>query len=452
MMSAQQNQTNVVNEQHSIIGVESNSPKKVFQRTTHPEAQWFASPNFGLFIHWGISSVEGTGDLSWSMMARGRGTRKIAFDRYGFPAVTRTMTPRQYWDQAKHFNPDDYDPIKWLTAAKEAGCSYAVFTTKHHDGFAMWPSEQGDLSTRNYMQGRDLVGEYVDACRKVGLKVGFYYSPPDWYFNRDQMSFHYDSKNHLWDIDHQPMDAIPSDQVRDSEASPEFRAYIKGQVEELLTRYGKVDMLWFDGSAHDAISIERIHELQPHILINPRGHGVGDFATCECAFPKDKPQGWWEYCHIFNDGAWGYLNHEIYKPSGWALSELCKAYSWEGSFLLNVGPDAHGRLPEVCYARLLEIGQWLKRFGHTLINISKGPWPEASNMPVGIASQDKWFVYMPFDMDDVLVIDDSRDPKKVIRVDSMQEVQWTRNEQGKITITVPPTQRSLLVDVLQIDW
>ena len=386
-MSTQQTQANDVNQQHNIIGVESNSPVDTFQRTTHPDAQWFSKPNLGLFIHWGISSVQGTGDLSWSMMARGHGTRKTAFDRYGFPAVTRVMTPRQYWQQAQNFNPKDYDPVKWLTAAKEAGCTYAVFTTKHHDGFAMWPSDQGAFSTKNYLDGRDLVGEYVDACRKVGLKVGFYYSPPDWYFNRDRMSFHYDSKKHVWDIDHQPKDVLPSELVRDSQATPEFRDYINGQVQELLIRYGKVDMLWFDGSAHDAISIERIRELQPQIILNPRGHGVGDFATCECAFPKEQPEGWWEYCHIFNDGAWGYLNHEIYKPAGWALSEMVKACCWEGSFLLNIAPDAQGRLPEVCYSRLKEIGQWLKQYGNTLKGLARGPWPEKCNMPLGIAAK-----------------------------------------------------------------
>lgn len=451
-MTTYTSQETEVNQQHNIIGVESNTPVDTFQRTTHPQAQWFARPQLGLFIHWGISSVEGTGDLSWSMMATGHGTRQTSCQRYGLPAVTRKMTPNQYWEQAKHFQPDDYDPVKWLTAAKDAGCTYAVFTTKHHDGFALWPSALGELSTMNYLNGRDLVGEYVEACNKVGVKVGFYYSPPDWHVNRDRMSFRYGSDLPALGLDHQPVELIEKPIGENPERDAAYRQLIAGQVKELLTRYGKVDMLWFDGRVQGAITIEQIRELQPHILINPRGHGVGDFATRECAFPKTKPQGWWEYCHIFNDGAWGYLNHEMYKPTGWALTELTKAISWEGSFLLNVGPDAHGRLPEVCYSRLREIGQWLKTYGHTLESITKGPWPEKSNMPVGIVDENKWYVYMPFDMDELLVIDDQRDPLSVVRVDNQESLSWSRDEQGRIVIEIADSQRSLLVDILQINW
>ncbi|HAI14802.1 MAG TPA: hypothetical protein DCM28_24055 [Phycisphaerales bacterium] len=441
-----------VSEQHSIIGVASNTPVESFERTTHPDAQWFAKPNLGMFIHWGISCVQGTGDLSWSMMATGHGTRAKTFNQYGFPAVARKMTPNQYWEQAKHFNPDACDPLKWLTAAKDAGCTYAVFTTRHHDGFAMWPSDQGEFSTKNYLHGRDFVGEYVDACRKVGLKVGFYYSPPDWYFNRDRMSFRYgDVKPHLG-LDHQPVELAEKPVGENPKRDAGFRAYMAAQVEELLTRYGKIDLLWFDGSVQNAIAIERLRELQPHILINPRGHGVGDFATCECAFPNTKPQGWWEYCHIFNDGGWGYLNHEIYKPAGWALTEMTKAFCWEGNFLLNVGPDSHGRLPEVCYSRLKEVGGWFKQYAYTFNNSVRGPWPEKSSMPVAIVEENKWYVYMPYDQDDILIIDDPREPIKVTRLDTKQSISWARDEQGAIVIDIDPTHRSLLVDVLEINW
>jgi alpha-L-fucosidase len=451
-MTTYTSQETEVNEQHSIIGVASNTPEQTFERTTHPDAQWFASPQFGLFIHWGISSVQGTGDLSWSMMATGHGSRQVNLQRYGFPAVTRKMTPNQYWAQASQFNPDDYDPVKWLSAAKDAGCSYAVLTTKHHDGFALWPSEYGEFSTKNHMGGRDLVGEFVEACRKVGLKACFYYSPPDWHFNRDRMSFRYGSDLPALGLDHQPVELIEKPVGENPKRDAEFRTHIAGQVEELLSRYGKVDMLWFDGRVENAISVERIRELQPHILINPRGHGYGDFATRECAFPKQKPDGWWEYCHIFNDGAWGYLNHEMYKPTGWALTELTRAFSWEGSFLLNVAPDAHGRLPEVCYSRLHEIGQWMKAYGHTLEQITKGPWPEKVNMPVGIVDDKTWYVYMPYDQDELLVIDDKREPASIMRMDTKQAVTWQRDEQGCIVIDIDPTQRTLLVDVLLINW
>ena len=157
-------QNKTVAEQHSIIG-NTNSSISAFERNTHPGAKWFFEPvNLGLFIHFGISAVHGDLDISWGMMdepirrAKGNGI----------------LTPREYWELAKDFDPTDYDPEKWLSAAKEAGFTYAVLTTKHHDGFCLWPSDAGDFSTKNYMGGRDLVKEYADACRKLGLKVGFY--------------------------------------------------------------------------------------------------------------------------------------------------------------------------------------------------------------------------------------------------------------------------------------
>ena len=160
--------------QHEIIG-NTSVEGMTFSRTTHPGAAWFYQPvQLGLFIHYGISVVHGDADISWSMMddpvrrAKGNGV----------------LTPREYWAMAEQFNPQNYEPKKWLQAAKDAGFTYAVFTTRHHDGFSMWPSEVSDFSTKNYMNGRDLVKEYVDACREVGLKVGLYFSPPDCRFDQ----------------------------------------------------------------------------------------------------------------------------------------------------------------------------------------------------------------------------------------------------------------------------
>ena len=156
-------------EQHDIIGYKSS--EKEFTRTDDAGAKWFfEKTNLGLFIHLGISAAGDDIDISWGMMdnpdrrAKGNGI----------------LTPREYWALAEKFDPKHFEPKKWLSAAKDAGFTYAVFTAKHHDGFAMWPSDVGDFSTKSYMGGRDLVGEYVTACRAAGLQVGLYYSPPDW--------------------------------------------------------------------------------------------------------------------------------------------------------------------------------------------------------------------------------------------------------------------------------
>lgn len=147
-----------------------------------------------------------------------------------------------------------------------------------------------------------------------------------------------------------------------------------------MTRYGKIDILWFDGSADEAISLEKIRELQPGIVVNRRGLGVGDFDTPECGFPKEQIVGWWEYCHIWNDGAWGYLKHETYKPLGWATGELAKARAWGGNFLLNMGPNGHGELPQTAYNRLAELGERLKIHGESIFGAAPGPWPERGAM------------------------------------------------------------------------
>ena len=440
-----------VHTQHAIIGVQTQTTDAEPQRTTHPDAQWFPDAGLGLFIHWGISAVEGVGDLSWSMMKRPPGYRTKVLERYGPVAIQGTMTPRRYWQQAERFAPDRYEPAKWLQAAKDAGCTYAVLTTRHHDGFALWPSDHGNFSTKNHLHGQDLVKTYVDACREVGLKVGFYYSPPDWYFNQDRMSFHYGDEPVLG-VDHEPVSLEKPPVGKDPRMDDSFRKYIHGQVQELLTRYGRIDLLWFDGRAHNAISIDEIRQLQPHIVVNGRGHGVGDFATHECKFPDHKPDPWWEYCHIMNDGAWGYLKHETYKPAGWALSEMIKARCWGGNFLLNVGPDARGQLPDVYYRRMQEIGAWIDQYKTILSNLSPGPWPQRCNMPVSAPEADRWHLFLPFDRDDVVWMDNQRDPHTVIRLDTNESVTWSRSDDGRITIDIPSSERSVLVDVIEIRW
>jgi alpha-L-fucosidase len=233
-----------------------------------------------LFIHWGISSVHGGIDISWGMI------KDTPWDTKGI-----RVTPNQYWALADRFNPDKYDPRKWLAAAKAMGCRYAVLTTRHHDGYAMWPSRYGNFSTRTHLGGRDLIRPYVEACRAESLKVGLYFSPPDWHYARRHMSFRYArAEGPPLGPDHQPTKLLPS--------TPEYIAeqqrQVRGQVEELLTNYGRIDVMWFDGSfpgAREVIPVEWVRKLQPQIVINPRLWSVGDFETPECKMPLQRPAG-----------------------------------------------------------------------------------------------------------------------------------------------------------------
>ena len=353
------------NFQHQLIGVSMDSMAPVGEAipfpNPHPGAQWFPRTGLGLFLHWGISAVDGTIDLSWGMIT---GTP--------WSVTEKKITPFEYWKLAERFNPTAYDPNLWLEAAKRAGFNYAVLTTRHHDGFALWPSEHGDFSTKTYLGGRDLVAPFVEACRRHDLKVGLYYSPPDWRWNQHRMSFGWQddpntdtnfgvsAEQPALDIHHQTTQLRVLSDAEKVRQEAEFEAYVKGQVEELLVLY-KPDLMWFDG-APAAISIERMRELQPAIVVNPRMHGYGDYQTFECRYPTEPPTGWWEMCSIWGD-SWGYNKNENYKSAEWMREEHERISAWGGNYLINVAPRPDGSLPAVVYEafKQLELRQSTKR-------------------------------------------------------------------------------------------
>lgn len=344
--------TNAGDQQHDMIGVGEVSSD--YQRTTHPDAQWFGDAGLGLFLHWGISAVHGGIELSWGMMA-------------GTPWTDETVgkvTPSEYFALADRFNPQGYDPDRWISAAAAAGFRYAVLTTKHHDGFALWPSKFGEFSTRTHLGGRDLVQPYVDACRGHGIKVGLYYSPPDWYWNREYMSFHYGSPaaagkrrfpdRQDYDMHHRPARIPPKPPGWDDE----FRGYVRCQIEELLERYHPFDLLWFDGGRqHQIITIPEIREYNPGIVVNPRLHGYGDFKTPEGRMPDGPVEGWWELCDIWSEAEWGHQkgSGDRLKPLDWMLDRLRQVRKWGGNYLVNVGPKPDGTMPEMFYQRMDEL-------------------------------------------------------------------------------------------------
>ncbi|MFG0247463.1 MAG: alpha-L-fucosidase, partial [Phycisphaeraceae bacterium JB051] len=435
-MSAQK--TAEVASQHQIIGNQENQPHDAFERTTHPDAQWFADAGLGLFLHWGLSSVKGQCDLSWGMMnAPHQPSEHVK--NYGLPACRANMTPRHYWDQAKDFNPDRYDPHKWMKAAKKAGIQYAVITTKHHEGFAMWPSEYGDFSTKNYMGARDLLADYVKACRDHDIKVGFYYSPPDWYWHRHHMSFNYGADSPPLGLDHEPITLPHLSDEQQAKREDQFNDYVRGQVTELLTRYGKIDIIWFDGSLprqEETISIDEIRQLQPGILINPRGHGYGDFNTPECRFPTERfgKDQWWELCYVFANGAWGYLNHECYKPMGWLLAELSKVRSWDGNFLPNVGPDGHGELPTAFYHRMDQLAQWMTHSGESVRGTKGCKWPQDCNVPV-TCKDNHYYLHLDWLFLDQVTLKDIDPPVSLIHLRTGTPVDFTY-ENRTLTFTL----------------
>ncbi|MBS4198204.1 alpha-L-fucosidase [Bacillus sp. FJAT-49732] len=332
--------------------------------------EWFLNDRFGMFIHWGLYAIPARGE--WV-----RSHEKISIDEY-----------QEFFEE---FNPADYDPKEWAKIAKAAGQKYVVLTTKHHDGFCLFDSKLTDYKATNTPAKRDLIKEYVEAFRAEGLKVGFYYSIIDWHHE------HYPA---FGDRIHPMRD---NEEFRDKPIDFDvYVEYMHGQVKELLTNYGKIDIMWFDFSYDDMTGekwkatelINMIRGIQPDIIIDNRLGGnikssnpevyAGDFYSPEQIVPpggildEDGNQIPWEACITLNDN-WGYhAKDKNYKSPKQAIRTLVECVSKNGNLLLNVGPDAKGLIPDRSIEILEEVGKWMKRNGESIYGCtaSRLPKPE----------------------------------------------------------------------------
>jgi len=322
---------------------------------TTGDSSWFVRDRFGLFIHWGI----------YAMPARHEWVKN-----------REKLTDEHYQRYFDHFDPDLYDPTAWARAAKAAGMRYAVLTTKHHDGFCLWDSALTDYKATNTPAKRDLVRAYVDAFRAEGLKIGFYHSLIDWH----HPEFPVDGL-------HPQRDDLAYRERAANRDVKKYAEYLHGQVRELLTNYGKIDVLWLDFSysgrdwgwskgkgkedwqAESLVAMVR--ELQPGILVNNRSEMPGDFHTPE----QVQPRGWvqvdgkpvvWEACQTLN-GSWGYDRDNLdWKPPSLLLHMLIDAVSKGGNMLLNVGPTGRGEFDPRALATLQALGDWMRLHGRAI--------------------------------------------------------------------------------------
>ncbi len=309
--------------------------------------KWFNDARFGMFIHWGIYAAAGKGE--WT----------FAIDPW---------QGTEYQDLAKTFNPKNFDPARWAELAAAAGMKYVVFTTRHHDGFCMFDSHFTDYKITNTPYKKDIVREVAEAFRAAGLKVGFYHSLPDWGHRgyADPESPEYIQRGEL----HTPT----------AEEYAAFKELLFNHIEQLMTEYGKVDLLFLDyTSKHkdnmDYFDRDRILEMvyrhQPEIIVNDRlafsKDNVRDFDyyTPEiCVMnhpPVVKGEGVpWESCTTMNEH-WGYFSGDNnYKDTHSLISALIGCVSRSGNMLLNVGPDANGELGNEAEKRLQEMAEWFK--------------------------------------------------------------------------------------------
>ncbi len=410
--------------------------KVSFERTTHPNAQWFPEAGFGLFMHWGIHSVAGI-QPSWSMIKN-----------YPYGTDKTEYHGKDYYTLLDKFNPRNYDPDRWIEAAAKAGMTYAVLTVKHHDGYALWPSEFGTMSTKQYLEGHDLIRPYVDACRKYGLKVGLYFSPRDWGYPGYPVSM-----EHEVPYIHPP----GRDNVKNQRDFNRFYEYTVGQLSEILTRWGKIDILWFDGMGWIGINDIRTEKtlawarlLQPHIVINNRWGAEGDFGTPEWLMPVNAPEGWWENC-ISWSGHWGYSPDTPFEPNSWVMEKLVTARAWGGNFLLNIGPAPDGTMRPEYYERTVELARWMAHSKKSLIGADPvREWKKFSNVP--ITQKEKiWYLHVLPDHDGKLVIKDVPKPSKAQLLRTKVPLDYSY-EGRKITLTLPDNSRTDLNDVIELYW
>lgn len=397
----------------------------------HPAAQWFPDAGLGLFIHWGLASVGATGDLSWGMLANK-------------PWKDATVTPNTYYGWAKRWKPDRMDYDKMLAAAKAAGFTYAVLVTKHHDGFTLWPSEFGDLGTKQTFGGRDFVKECVAACRKHGLKVGLYYSPPDWWFDRQYKSFSMGGK--VFDMNHQPTKLPPRPADHDAKRAE----LVRGHVRELLTRYGKVDLLWFDGGRGE-ISNDEVRKLQPGIVINRRNGGGGDYGDSEGKLPASRFKGWFETCETcWPARKWSYTEDAGWDTAPQVIEELVRLRAWGGNLLANVGPKGDGSVPEQALSTWKEMAEWMAHSRESVIGAGAGPWPEKVNAPVTLRDGVAYVHFLPGFQGEA-VWTNAPKAAKAIALRTREAVPF-RYENGTLRLVFPEVARTKCVDVVKIEF
>ncbi|MBV9469083.1 MAG: alpha-L-fucosidase [Abitibacteriaceae bacterium] len=404
---------------------------------------WFPDAKLGIFLHWGIYSVKGIPE-SWAFF-----NRQISYE--------------DYMAQCSGFTANHYDPQAWANLFQRAGAKYAVLTSKHHDGVALWDTQLSDLSVvKQTPAARDLLTPYCEALREKGLKVGIYFSHLDWshpdYAPIPPEERHGDTMEKAYQ------------QWSDGPNNPTWQRFLKfhrGQLEELCTRFGKVDLLWFDGDWTPGDEYWRMAELreqllswQPETILNSRMRGHGDYQTPEQGIPISRPEGPWEFCVTIND-SWGYQpQDQNYKSVRQIVRMFAECIGMGGNLLLDITPKEDGIFPPEQVERLEALGDWIRQHEEAVYATEAG-LPAGHLYGTSTLSKDHQTLYaMIFDRpwDEIAIKGIRNQIKRVSVVGSGHELSYRKmggaawmNIPGVLWIEVPEAELNPNATVIKIE-
>lgn len=423
---------------------------------TPGDTSWFTRDRFGLFIHWGLYALPA---------------------RHEWVKHAEEISDEKYDPYFRHFDPDLYDPNLWAAAASNAGMKYFVVTTKHHEGFCLWDSDLTDYKATNTPIGRDLLAPMVEAFRSRNMGVGFYHSLIDWHHPQ------YIIDPHIGPLRNSPERA----RLNEGRDQMKYADYLHGQVRELLTRFGQIDVLWFDFSypKEDGSGKSRadwrseellalVRELQPRVILNDRLDlpSGWDIKTPEQFQPRewvtvDGQRVVWEACQTFS-GSWGYHRDE----SSWKSLEqlvrmLIDTVSKGGNLLLNVGPTGRGEFDARALDRLSGIGEWMKRHSRSIYGCTQAPPefpcpedcrltynPEKKRLYVHVFAWPYRYLHLDGLAPHVEYAQLLNDASEVKLLRTVPEASWNAGQENReatqLTVELPVQQPNVTVPVIEL--
>ncbi len=428
-------------------------------KKTDAETAWFVQDRFGMFIHFGL----------YSMPAR-----------HEWVKAREQISEEHYNKFFENFKPDMFDAKEWAKKAKAAGMKYAVLTTKHHEGFCLFDSAYTDYKSTNTPSGRDFVKEFTDAFRAEGLKVGLYYSLIDWHHPDYQIDVFHPRRN-------EP-NAEEMNKVRDM---ARYREYLFNQVRELLTNYGKIDIIWFDFTYpsmesirneynefflkdykdwmpwttretwHSEDLIKMIRELSPGIIINDRLGLPQDVVTPEQSialnwplYPGTDEKAVWEACHTFS-GSWGYFRDEMsWKNPEALIRTLVNCVSKGGNLIMNVGPTAKGYFDARADKALNVYEEWIKYNGESIYNCTMAE-PEFT-APLGTlltqsVDEKRLYIHLvEYPFGEILLKDAAGKIDYAQFLHDNSEIHFIENADGSVNIVVPGIKPNCVIPVIEL--